>query len=315
MKRFLVTGGAGFIGSHIVEKLVRKKQYVRVLDDFSYGRRENLKQVINQIDLIEGDICCENTCLKATKGIDFVLHQAALKNVPKSLLNAIQYNEVNIQGVLKLLKACLVNKIKLFVFASSSSVYGNCRITPEKEDFAPCPLSPYALTKLAGEYYCKIFSTNYNLPTVCLRYFNVYGPLQALDNQYPAVIPKFINCALKGESLPINGNGQQRRDFVFIRDVVDINILITKQTGFRGDIFNISGGKDYSMLEVVDILKKISGKSVQTIFKESRPADIFKTSADLSKSMKILGYRPQVSFVNGLKLTWEYSKKIYFTSF
>ncbi|MFH1441357.1 MAG: NAD-dependent epimerase/dehydratase family protein [Candidatus Omnitrophota bacterium] len=306
MKRFLVTGGAGFIGSHIVESLVRKKQAVRVLDDFSYGRRENLKQVINQIELIAGDICSEDICLQATKGIDFVLHQAALRNVPKSLLNSRRYNEVNIQGTLNLLQASLVNKIKLFIFASSSSIYGDCTDMPKKEDSLPSPLSPYALTKLAGESYCKIFSANYNLPTVCLRYFNVYGPRQALDNQYPAVIPKFIDCISRNKPLPINGTGQQRRDFVFIKDVVDLNILVTKKTAFRGDIFNVSGGRDYSILEIADILKKISNKELPLVFKKSRPADVFKTFADLSKARKILGYKPQVNFVNGLKLTSDY---------
>jgi nucleoside-diphosphate-sugar epimerase len=199
MKRFLVTGGAGFIGSHIVDALVKKKCLVRVLDDFSSGKKENLSGVIKKIDLIKGDIRSQDTCHKATQGIDCVLHQAALRSVPKSLVTPDDYNAVNIQGTLNLLRACARNKVKNFVFASSSSVYGDIATFPEKEDFVPEPISPYALTKLTGEHYCKIFSHHYRLPTVSLRYFNVFGPRQSLDDEYAVVVPKFINCLLNNK--------------------------------------------------------------------------------------------------------------------
>ncbi|MFH0913335.1 MAG: NAD-dependent epimerase/dehydratase family protein, partial [Candidatus Omnitrophota bacterium] len=197
MSKFLVTGGAGFIGSHIVEALLQKRHFVRVLDNFSSGKQGNLEftkelKSGRTYELIKGDIRSAHTCLEATKGIDFVLHQAALRSVPKSMKNPGEYNEVNINGTLNMLEAALKNKVKSFVFASSSSVYGDVKIFPEKEDFIPLPISPYALTKLAGEHYCRIFSQHYGLPTVSLRYFNVFGPRQSLDDEYAVVIPKFI---------------------------------------------------------------------------------------------------------------------------
>ena len=194
MKKYLVTGGAGFIGSHIVKALVKKGYFVRVLDNLSSGKIENLKEVKKDIDLVKGDIRSQDLCLKAAKGVDFILHQAALRSVPKSFLNIKEYNDVNISGTVNLLDAAVKNKIKVFVFASSSSVYGETNVFPEKEDFVPAPISPYALTKLAGEHYCRIYSIAYKLPTLSLRYFNVFGPRQSLDDEYAVVIPKFISC-------------------------------------------------------------------------------------------------------------------------
>ena len=215
MSKFLVTGGAGFIGSHIVEALVKMKHFVRVVDNFSSGRKKNLKNIINKIELIKGDIRSQSTCIRATRGMDFVLHQAALRSVPKSMNNPKKYNEVNINGTLNMLEASLKNKVKCFVFASSSSVYGNINNFPEKEDFLPQPISPYALTKLTGEHYCRMFSHHYGLPTASLRYFNVFGPRQALDDEYAVVIPKFINCIFNDEPPPIYGTGRQAPGFSF----------------------------------------------------------------------------------------------------
>lgn len=310
MKRFLVTGGAGFIGSHIVEALVKKGQGARVLDNFLSGRKENLKAVIDRIELIKGDIRSNDTCLKVTKGVDFVLHQAALRSVPKSMINPWEYNDVNIQGTLNLLKACVKNKVKIFVFASSSSVYGEARIFPEKEDFLPQPISPYALTKLAGEHYCRIFSYNYGLPTISLRYFNVFGPRQSLDDEYAVVIPKFINCLLKNEPAPIYGAGKQSRDFTYVENVVVANILATQRRNAKGEVFNIASGKDYSVLDLLKILNKLMQKDIKPIFKDGRPGDVFRTLADLSRSRKGLGFKPEIDFIKGLKLTLEYFKKV-----
>lgn len=305
MKRFLVTGGAGFIGSHIAEALVKKGHFVRVLDNFSQGKPGNLKTVINKIDLIKGDICSLKTCLKAAKGIDFVSHQAALKSVPRSLINPEEYNEVNIQGTLNLLKAGVQNKIKGFTFASSSSVYGEPKIFPEKENFSPRPISPYALTKLTGEYYCKLFSYHYNLPCVSLRYFNVFGPRQSLDDEYAVVIPKFISCMLNGQPPPIYGTGRQTRDFIYVRDVADINIIVVQNNTFRGKIFNVASGKERTLLKLAEALNRLMNKNLKPVFLPPRQGDIFRSLADISKLKKNIKFKNR-DFIEGLRLTVEY---------
>ena len=309
MKKFLVTGGAGFIGSHIVDTLVKKGYSVRVLDNFLSGKIGNLKSSLKGIELIKGDIRSKSVCLKATKGIDVVLHQAALRSVPKSLVNPGDYNEVNIQGTLGLLQAALKNKVKKFVSASSSSVYGDVKIFPEKEDFLPQPISPYALTKLAGEYYCRLFSHHYGLSTVSLRYFNVFGPRQALDDEYAVVIPKFIDCMLKNKRPPIFGNGKQSRDFTYVDNVVQANILAAFKAGLRGDVFNVASGCDVTILELVGALNKLMRKDIKPVFLPLRPGDVFRTLADLSRIRRSLGFKPKVDFVSGLKLTLEYFRK------
>lgn len=304
-KRFLVTGGAGFIGSHIAETLVKKGHFVRVLDNFSKGRLENLKSVINKIDLIKGCICSLKTCLKAAKGIDFILHQAALKSVPQSLINPEEYNEVNIQGTLNLLKTAVQSKIKGFTFASSSSVYGDPEIFPEKESLSPQPISPYALTKLTGEHYCKLFSYHYNLPCVSLRYFNVFGPRQSLDDEYAVVIPKFITCMLNGQSPPIYGTGRQTRDFIYVSNVADINIVAAQNNTFRGEIFNVASGKEWTVLKLVEVLNRLMNKNLKPVFLPPRQGDVFRSLADISKLKKNIN---EVDFIEGLKLTIEYFK-------
>jgi nucleoside-diphosphate-sugar epimerase len=318
MSKFLVTGGAGFIGSHIVERLLKDGHFVRVLDNFSSGKIENLdftKDLSpNTYDLIKGDIRSQDSCLKVTKGIDFVLHQAALRSVPKSMLNPKEYNEVNINGTLNMLQASLKNKVKCFVFASSSSVYGDINKFPEKENFLPQPISPYALTKLTGEHYCKIFTHHYGLSTVCLRYFNVFGPRQSLDDEYAVVVPKFITCMLRGEHPPIYGTGKQSRDFTYVSNVVQANILATKKANFsrrsgippfagKGGVFNIASGKDYTILELVRILNKLMNKDIKPVFLNPRAGDVFRTLADLSRSKSILAFLPKIDFIKGLELT------------
>jgi nucleoside-diphosphate-sugar epimerase len=306
MNRFLVTGGAGFIGSHIAERLVKEGHSVRVLDNFSSGRMSNLKKCINKIDLIKGDICSKPTCAQATRGIDFVLHQAALRSVPKSLQEPEKYNAVNIGGTLNMLEASRKNRVRSFVFASSSSVYGEVKSFPEKEAFIPQPISPYALSKLAGEYYCHIFSCHYGLPTVALRYFNVFGPRQALDDEYAVVIPKFINCMLKDEAPPVYGTGRQSRDFTFISNVVEANLLAARRARLKSGVFNIASGRDYTVLELVSFLNKILGKRIKPVFLKKRPGDVFRTLADLSRSKNILRFAPKINFIRGLSITVDY---------
>jgi nucleoside-diphosphate-sugar epimerase len=309
MSRFLVTGGAGFIGSHIVEELVSGRHFVRVLDNFSSGKKGNLKKVCGRIDLMTADIRSAQICIKAAKGMDFILHQAALRSVPKSLKTPKEYNEVNIQGTLNILEAAVKNKVKALVFASSSSIYGEAKSFPEKESFLPAPISPYALTKLAGEYYCKMFNYHYGLPTVSLRYFNVFGPRQSVDDEYAVVIPKFISCMLKNERPPIYGSGRQSRDFTYIQNVVKANITAAGKRNLRGEVFNVASGRDYSILQLVGILNRLLGKDIKPVFLKKRPGDVYRTLADLSGVRKALGFKPAIDFIEGLKLTIEYFKE------
>ena len=307
--RYLVTGGAGFIGSHIVHELVKQGSYVRILDNFSSGKICNLKGCEKKIDLIKGDICSKATCIKTTKNIDFVLHQAALRSVPRSMKEPHEYNRVNIVGTLNMLEASRQNKVKRFIFASSSSVYGEVRSFPEKESFIPGPISPYALTKLTGEYYCKIFSLYYGLPAVVLRYFNVFGPRQALDDNYAVVIPKFIHCLLNNQRPPIFGTGKQSRDFTFVRNIVQANLLALRAHKVKYGVFNIAGGKDTSVLDLARLLNKILGKNIAPKLLPRRTGDVFRTLADISMAAKHLHFKPCVDFVDGLKITIDYWKK------
>ena len=312
--KYLVTGGAGFIGSNIAEKLLKEGHFVRVLDNFFSGKRENLSFTqefarTGAFELIEGDIRDKSACEKACAGMDYVLHQAALRSVPKSLKEPESYNDVNINGTLFMLQAASKAKVQRFVFVSSSSVYGDTDKFPEREDAYPLLISPYALSKLTGEYYCRIFSEFFNVETVCLRYFNVFGPRQALDDEYAVVIPKFIHCILRDEQPPIFGTGKQSRDFTFIENVVQANILAATVPGIKHEVFNVANGRDNTVLELVDSLNKIIGKNIQPKLLPVRAGDVFRTSADISKIRKKLGYEPVVSFEAGLKKTVDWFTK------
>jgi nucleoside-diphosphate-sugar epimerase len=339
--RFLVTGGAGFIGSHIVERLLKDGHFVRVLDNFSSGKESNLSFTVDHglltvdYDLIRGDIRDSKTCYDACDKIDYVLHQAGLKSVPKSLTMPHDYNAVNIDGILNILEASLKAKVRRVVVASSSSVYGNTASFPEKETDTPLLISPYALTKLAGEYYSRVFSANYGLETVNLRYFNVFGPRQALDDEYAVVIPKFIDCMLDDRQPPIHGTGKQSRDFTYIDNVVEANILAAtvplgpkdvngQQSTVHGgesyncglstvdhgpsksEVLNVACGQEKSVLDLVDTINKILGKSIKPILGPVRAGDVFRSLADISKIEKLLGYKPVVNFEDGLRRTVEW---------
>jgi len=314
MQKFLITGGAGFIGSNIAEQLIRDGHYVRVLDNFCSGKESNLGFAKNltskNFELVRGDIRDKITCLKSCEGIDYVLHQAALRSVPKSMKEPESYNDVNINGTLLMLQAAAEKKVKRFVLASSSSIYGDTDIFPEKEIHLPRLISPYALSKLAGEYYCRIFSEHFNLATVCLRYFNVFGPKQALDDEYAVVIPKFIHCLLHDEQPPIFGTGKQSRDFTYIANVISANILSATTPHIKHEIFNVANGESHTVLELVAELNQIIGKNIKPQFLPIRAGDVFKTSADISRIRKILKYKPSVNFKEGLKHTVEYFKSI-----
>ena len=309
--RFLVTGGAGFIGSNITDTLLKQGHFVRVLDNFCSGKEKNLKIARtfgDKFELIRGDICDKTTCIKFCQGIDSITHQAALRSVPKSMSTPHEYNKVNIDGILNMLEAARENKVKRFVFASSSSVYGDVTKFPETETFYPELISPYALSKLAGEYYCRIFSEHFGVETVALRYFNVFGPRQALDDEYAVVIPKFIHCILHDEQPPIFGTGKQSRDFTYIDNVVQANILGLTTPGIKHQVFNVATGKDQTVLYLVQAINKIVGKNIQPKLLPVRAGDVFRTSADISKIKKILKFDPTVNFEDGLKRTVEYFK-------
>ena len=308
--KFLVTGGAGFIGSHIVDALVKNGDKVTVIDDFSSGTRQNLEQAIDKIDLIEGDIRDKNLVNKLMIDVDYVFHQAALRSVPRSLGNPELYNDVNINGTLNILTAAKEAKVKRVVFASSSSIYGETDRLPEKEDFYPLLISPYALTKLAGEYYCRVFSQIYGLETVSLRYFNVFGPRQSLESEYAVVIPKFITCMLKDKNPPVHGDGKQTRDFTYIENVVQANIKAATTPGIKSEIFNIAWGKAYSVLDIVKYINRILKKNIKPRFTPPRSGDVKHTMADITKAKKFIRFTPEIGFEEGLRRTIDYFLKL-----
>ncbi|HCJ66843.1 MAG TPA: LPS biosynthesis protein WbpP [Elusimicrobia bacterium] len=316
MSVYLVTGGAGFIGSHIVEELLRRGERVRVLDNFFTGKRENLdfsllinRSIAQSLEIIEGDIRDLKKVEEVIKDVDYVIHVAALRSVPKSMDDPVSYHEVNVTGTLNILLAAREEKIKKVVFASSSSVYGETKRLPEKEKLPPQPISPYALTKLTGEYYCKVFSKAYGLKTVSLRYFNVFGPRQSLESQYAVVIPKFITCMLKNEPPPIHGDGLQSRDFTYVANVVKATIQAATVPNLDGEVLNVACGEAYTVLDIVKYVNQILGKNIQPIYNPPRPGDVKHTLADISLMQKKLGSGSNVNFLEGLKRTIEYFKK------
>ncbi|MBF0489485.1 MAG: SDR family oxidoreductase [Candidatus Omnitrophica bacterium] len=310
MSRFLITGGAGFIGSNIAERLIQEGHFVRILDNFSSGKEENLDFTKNlgkdKFELIRGDITNPEDCNKACQGMDYVLHQAALLSVPKSFQDPLAYHRVNIDGVLNMLQASSLHKIKRFVLASSSSIYGDAINFPEKENDKPLLMSPYALTKLAGEYYCRIFSEHFGVETVCLRYFNVFGPKQSLADEYAVVVPKFIHCITNNQEPPIFGNGLQCRDFTYIDNVISANILSATTPGLKHEVFNVATGSERTVLDLATTLNHILGKNIQPKFLPIRSGDIFKSSADISKVSNTINYKPLIGFEEGLRRTVKY---------
>lgn len=309
--KYLVTGGAGFIGSNIVEELLRRGEKVRVLDNFSTGKRENLTQFIDQIELIEGDIRSYHIVREAVSGIDVVLHQAALPSVPRSIRDPITSNEVNVTGTLNILNAAKDAKVKRVVFASSSSVYGDNPELPKHEGMIPNPLSPYAVSKLAGEKYCGVFSKIYGLETVSLRYFNVFGPRQDPNSQYSAVIPRFITAIINDQRPVIFGDGEQSRDFTFVDNVVNANILASTRENVSGIAVNCACHGNITLNELIRKINEILGKNIEPIYLEERVGDIKHSFASIDKINILLGYEPQKNIFDGLMTTIEYYKNIY----
>jgi UDP-glucose 4-epimerase len=302
---YLVTGGGGFIGSHIVRRLVEMGERVRVIDNFTAGKMENL-QDLESVEIIHGDILDAPALEKAMNGVQFVLHQAALRSVPLSVEKPALVNRVNVEGTINVLVAARDARVRRVVFASSSSVYGNTKIFPNRESLTPSPISPYAASKLAGEHYCRVFSLLYGLETISLRYFNVFGPRQDPNSQYAAVIPRFITNALQQRPLEIHGDGLQSRDFSYIDNVVDANLLAAHSEGGIGEAFNVAQGQCYSLLDFVDLLQRMTRKELAVEHVAARPGDVRQTLADVSRSRDLLGYRPGVSFEEGILRTVRY---------
>ena len=308
----LLTGGCGFIGSNLVPALLGESRIkkVIVLDNLSTGKRENIETYLGdrKLEFVEGDICDKELCDELCRNVDLISHQAALGSVPRSINDPIKTNEVNITGSLNLLVAAKENGVKRFVFAASSSTYGDSKGLPKVEEIIGKPLSPYAVTKYVNELYADVFSRTYGLPYIGLRYFNVFGPNQDPNSSYSAVIPLFCRLIIEGKDLPINGDGSISRDFTFIENVVNANLLslFTTNNEALNQVYNVACNKNYSLTYLAEKLIEVSGAKVGIQYGPERKGDIHHSLADISKAKKLLGYAPKVNFEEGLQKTWKY---------
>jgi UDP-glucose 4-epimerase len=310
MATYLVTGGAGFIGSNLVDELLRRGERVRVLDNFSTGREENVAEFASRVELIRGDVRDEAAVDKAVKGADYVLHQAALASVPRSIADPTSNNQVNAQGTLNILLAAKKHGVKRVVYASSSSVYGDSEALPKVESMTPNPKSPYAVAKLAAEYYCRVFGELYGVPTVSLRYFNVFGPRQDPNSQYSAVIPLFVKALLEGKAPNIYGDGEQSRDFTFISNVVNANLLACEANVTGARVYNIACGGRYTLNQLFAALRERMGVNLEPVYGPARPGDVKHSMAGIERIQKELGYHVGVSFEEGIDRTVQWYQTV-----
>jgi UDP-glucose 4-epimerase len=304
--RYLVTGGAGFIGSNTVDEIVRRGHSAVVLDDFSAGREENLKQWAGKIEIVRGSIIDLPTVQKACEGADYVIHLAAQTSVPRSVRDPIESNHVNIDGTLNVLVAARDAKVRRLVYAASCAAYGEALVQPQRESMCADPISPYGVTKFVGELYAKVFGRCYGLETVSLRYFNVFGPRQDPTSAYSGVLSKFITTLLADGQPVIFGNGDQSRDFIFVENVVQANLLACEAQNCAGRTFNIGTGNRYTLNEILRLLEKISRKKIAAKYEPPRTGDILHSQADITEAQKSLGYDPKINFEEGLRRTWEW---------
>jgi nucleoside-diphosphate-sugar epimerase len=309
MATYLITGVAGFIGSNLAEALLDRHETVRGIDNFATGKRENLAG-LKGLDFVEGDITSPETMKRAMRNIDYVLHQAAIPSVPRSVADPVESNRNNIDGTLIVLEAARqARTVKRLVYAASSSAYGDTPTLPKVETMTPRPLSPYAVAKLASEHYMSVYSRLYDLPCVSLRYFNIFGPHQDPTSQYAAVIPKLVQCALRGESPPIFGDGKQSRDFTFVGNAIEANLKACTAENVAGETFNVACGKSYSLLELVATINELLGTQVAPRFLPARAGDIKDSLADISKARERLGYTAAIDFKEGLRRTIAWYKE------
>jgi UDP-glucose 4-epimerase len=309
MASFLVTGGAGFIGSALVHRLVGLGHSVRVVDDFSSGFRRNLENCLDHIELIEGDLSELSVCTLSLQGVEYVLHQAAIPSVQRSVENPIRTNNANVTATLNMLVAARDAQVKRFVFASSSSVYGDTETLPKVETMPENPLSPYALTKLAGEKYCAVFHKIYGLPAVSLRYFNVFGPRQDPHSQYSAVISRFVESALRGIRPIVYGDGEQSRDFTYVDNVVEANLLACMADGVAGMVFNVGTGERRTLNDLLSSLSGIVERPLEPEYSNARLGDVRHSQAEIEKARRFLGFEPKVGFEEGLQRTVDWFRR------
>jgi nucleoside-diphosphate-sugar epimerase len=302
----LVTGGAGFIGSNLVERLLREGRAVRVLDNFATGRRENLAALDGKFELVEGDIQSYERVHNAVRGCEVVFHQAALPSVPRSIQDPLTSNAANVTGTLNVLLAARDEGVERVVYASSSSAYGDSPELPKRESMPALPISPYAVAKLAGEGYCRAFCEVYGLQTVALRYFNVFGPRQDPQSQYAAVIPRFILAFLAGQPPVVYGDGEQSRDFTYVDNVVEANLHAAQAARVAGRVFNVATGSRISLNAMLDQLRSLTGRAIEAEYVPSRAGEVKHSLADISEATARLGYRPQVDFAQGLRMTFNW---------
>jgi UDP-glucose 4-epimerase len=311
MARYLITGIAGFIGSNIAHALVARGEDVRGIDDFRHGRPENLAGILDKIDLREADVTDAASIESACRNIDYVLHQAALGSVPRSLEDPVASNQANVVGTLQVLQAARATRVKRVIYASSSSVYGDTSALPKREDMICDPISPYAVSKYAGELYARSFFRLMSLETVGLRYFNVFGPRQHPTSPYAAVIPKFIRAILAGEQPTIYGDGKQSRDFTYVDNVVSANLLACSAPAEKvvGRVFNVAAGKNFSVNDLYALLQGLTGFRRGALYAAPRSGDVRDSLADMSRAEKAMGYKPLVEFEEGLRRTVEWYKR------
>jgi nucleoside-diphosphate-sugar epimerase len=304
--RYLVTGGAGFIGSNTVDELVRRGHSVAVLDDFSAGKDHNLKGVAGKIELFRGSITDLDAVRKACAGADYVIHLAARTSVPRSVKDPLETNHINIDGTLNVLVAARDAKVRRLVYSASSAAYGETPTLPKRESMPAAPISPYGVTKFVGELYAAVFERCYAIETVSLRYFNVFGPRQDPSSPYSGVLSKFMLALIEGTQPVVFGDGEQSRDFNFVENVVLANLLACEAPGSTGRVFNIGTGGRFTLNETLRLLEKISGKKATAKYDAPRAGDILHSQADISESRKILGYDPKIGFEEGLRRTWDW---------
>lgn len=304
--RYLVTGGAGFIGSNTVEELVHRGHEVTVVDDLSTGKEENLASFRNKIEFVRGSITDRETLERVCRGVDYVLHLGARTSVPRSVKQPVETNKVNVDGTLNVLVVARDAAVRRVVFASSSSVYGETPTLPKREDMPPAPISPYGVTKLVGELYGSVFHRVYGLDFVALRYFNVFGPRQDPASQYSGVLSLFITALRDGRAPTVYGDGEHSRDFTFVANVVTGNIQACETPGIGGGIFNLGTGGRYTLNHTLKLLEKISGRAANAVHAPAREGDIRDSQADISLARRKFGYDPRVGFEDGLRKTWEW---------
>lgn len=309
--KYLVTGGAGFIGSNIAIELLKQGESVRILDNFSTGRKVNIETILDRIEMVDGDIRDFWTVAEAVDGVDYVLHQAALPSVIRSVRNPLTSNAVNIDGTINILEASRQAGVRRVVYASSSSVYGESETLPKVETMKPDPLSPYAVTKLACEHYCKVFHRLYGLETVSLRYFNIFGPRQDPGSQYSAVIPKFIGAILRERKPVVYGDGEQSRDFTYIANAVAANLKACTAPKAPGNHYNIACGQRFTLNQLLAALGEISGKSVAANYIDPRPGDIRHSLADIDAAREDLDYTVEYDFMSGLEETFRWFTEVF----